>query len=360
MVSATLAPVVPPCPSASLAVVGFTQVPNTVLMDTTLSRDARFLYTLLLQHARARTGYVVRVGYARLCDLMDAGEDLVRRAMAALAAAGLVEQTRRGCGRVNTYRLRVTAPLRTRAVRDAEPGENGFSLEEHDGEEHGHLFENSSATSPVHFVDTPCPAPAPVTALTPPSTSPPPPPPCPRALPDPPHDAVTTLVGDLRRELGDRATLGSTVSRAHNLWRTSGATWEEFTTAVYSARAATQARTGAIRDRDAGGTHKVGYFFAVLADRLGMRAAPAVPPASAFTPTAGEPTIPIPSTPVPRAAPPLPPLETGEGKRAAFWERLRTATGIGDLVAYCHACGRPPVYDDLARSVQIVRERRCR
>ncbi len=67
-----------PSPSPPLAVVGFTQVPNTVLLDPTLSRDARFLYTLLLQHARPRTGYVVRVGYARLCALMDAGEDLVR------------------------------------------------------------------------------------------------------------------------------------------------------------------------------------------------------------------------------------------------------------------------------------------
>ncbi len=106
-----------PSPSSSLAVVGFTQVPNTVLLDPALSRDARFLYALLLQHARPRTGYVVRVGYARLCALMDAGEDRVRQVMRELVAAGCVAQTRRGSGLVNTYRLLVTAPPSTQRQR---------------------------------------------------------------------------------------------------------------------------------------------------------------------------------------------------------------------------------------------------
>ncbi len=183
--------------------------------------------------------------------------------------------------------------------------------------------------------------------------------PLPRITPppaDPERDAVTLLLGDLRRELGDRAPLGATVSRAINLKRRAGADWEAFATAVYSARAATQARTHAIRDRDRTGAHKAGYFFAVLADRLGMREAPAAPPAP--EPVAIPPDSPCtPPPPVPRAAPVFPPPEACDGERAAFWERLRAETGIGDLKAYCRACGRPPVYDDLARSLQIARER---
>jgi len=356
MVCAIAAPAAPPHASASLAVVGFTQVPNTVVVDTALSRDARFLYIVLLEHARARTGYRVRVGYARLCLLMDAGEDLVRRAMAALVDAGLVEQERRGRGLVNEYRLCVTVPPKTRHERVPEPDETGFSVEEQKSEEQGDQFEPSSASPIKTFAANPAPTALPMPVAPTPLDAPPPPPP-PQALPDPARDAVLALVGDMRRELGDRATVDSTTSRARNLWRSSGATWEEFATAVYSARAATQARTGAIRDRDATGAHKMGYFFAVLADRLGMRAAPMPPPAPEPVVLCAEPSA-TPPSPVPHATPPLPPPKACDGERAAFWERLRAETGIGDLTAYCRACGRPPVYDDLARSVGIVRQRR--
>jgi len=85
---------------------------------------------------------------------------------------------------------------------------------------------------------------------------------------------VLALIGDLRRELGDRATVGNTTSRALNLYRQSDVPWEAFVTAVYSARAATQARTSAIRRRDAGGVNKMPYMLTVLADRLGLRETP--------------------------------------------------------------------------------------
>ncbi len=100
----------------------------------------------------------------------------------------------------------------------------------------------------------------------------------------------------------------------------------------------------------------MGYFFAVLADRLGMRAAPVPPPPPEPVVLCAEPSV-MPPPPVPRAASLPPPPEACDGERAAFWERLRAETGIGDLKAYCRACGRPPVYDDLARSLQIARER---
>ena len=207
-------------PSPPLAVVGFTQVPNTVLLDRALSRDARFLYTLLLQHARPRTGYVVRVGYARLCVLMDAGEDLVRKVMHELFEAGFVEQTRCGRGLVNTYRLLVARPPSTRPARVLEPGDSGFSIEGQAIEEDEGKLEHSIDLPCMNFSAIPPSSPSPATdsslspsAITPQRLSPP------RAYRDPAHDAVMTLIGDFRRELGDRATLGSTTSRVLNLYR---------------------------------------------------------------------------------------------------------------------------------------------
>jgi len=349
-----------PSPSSPLAVVGFTQIPNTVLLDRTLSRDARFLYTLLLQHARPRTGYVVRVGYARLCALMDAGEDFVRRTMHELVAAGLVEQTRRGRGLVNIYRLLATPPLSTRPARVLEPGERGFSVEEHAIEEDEGEFDYSTPPPCMNVSERPV-----GSSSSGPRRSVPPPDPAPRktprplALPDPERDAVLSLIGDLRRELGDRATLGSTTSRALNLYRQSDVSWEAFVTAVYSARAATQARTSAIRRRDERGVNKMPYMLAVLADRLGLWE----------TPTAGVrgddetyPGVPVMAMAdggggAMTSSACLPADPAGAARRA-FWGRMAAETGIGDLRAYCRACGRPPRYDDLARSVGYVRERR--
>lgn len=310
-------------PASSLTVIGFTQVPNAVLMDTALSRDARFLYTLLLQHARPRTGYVVRVGYARLCTLMDAGEDLVRRVMRELVAAGLVEQTRRGRGLVNTYRLLVTAPSRPRQERDQDPGETGFSVEEQRIEEDEGGFEYSNDPSPLHLVEQTLPVPTARSVAAPVSSSHP----APRSVTpsDPVRDAILVLIGDFRRELGDRATIGSTTSRALNLYRQSGAAWEEFVAAVYSARAMTQARTSAIKKRDEQGVNKMPYMLAVLTDRLGLREAP---------------------------------REGAPGSDETYPGASMAETEIGDLQASCRACECPPRYDDRARSARCVRERR--
>ncbi len=346
-------------PSPFLAVVGFTQVPNTVLLDPTLSRDARFLYTLLLQHARPRTGYVVRVGYARLCALMDAGEDRVRQVMHELVAAGRVEQTRRGRGLVNTYRLLVTPPPSTRPTRVLEPGDSGFSVEEQNIEEERGAFEHSIAPPCLHVPEIP---PEPSSLKPIPSSSPPDPAPRraarPLALPDPERDAVVTLIGDLRRELGDRATLGSTTSRVLTLYRQSDVPWETFVTAVYSARAATQARTSAIRRRDERGVNKMPYMLAVLADRLGLRESLKTGASGGGGTYPGVSVVAMEEVGGgAMVSPPRLPADPAGADRRVFWGRMAVVTGIGDLRAYCRACGRPPRYDDLARSVRYVRER---
>ncbi len=280
--------------------------------------------------------------------------------MRELVAAGLVEQTRRGRGLVNTYRLLVTPFPSTRPARVQEPGERGFSVEEQEIEEDQGEFESSIAPPSINFPDRPPrpSSPEPVLPLSPPD-------PAPRrtarphALADPERDAVLSLIGDLRRELGDRATLGSTTSRALALYRQSDVSWEAFATAVYSARAATQARTSAIKKRDEGGVNKMPYMLAVLADRLGLRETPmegaeredrTYPGMSAMGMAGvgcGE-----------MVSPARLPADLAGAARRAFWGRMAVETGIGDLRAYCRACGRPPRYDDLARSVRYVRERR--
>jgi hypothetical protein len=90
------------------------------------------------------------------------------------------------------------------------------------------------------------------------------------------------------------------------------------------------------------------YMLAVLADRLGLRE----------TLTAGvrgeDETYPGVS------AVAMEDVGCGEAAGAArreFWGRMAVEMGIGDLRAYCRACGRPPRYDELARSVGYVRER---
>ena len=81
---------------------------------------------------------------------------------------------------------------------------------------------------------------------------------------------------DLARELNDVASLRSSTSRLANLYRRSVLPMEDFIEHLYAARATTQERTGAIRAPVADGgdgwkKHKMGYFFAVLEDRLGLR-----------------------------------------------------------------------------------------
>jgi len=322
--------------------------------------QCRFLYALLLQHARPHTGYVVRVGYARLCALMDAGEELVRRTMHELVAAGCVEQTRRRRGLVNTYRLLVTSPPSTRPTRVLEPGDSGFSIEEHAIEEDEGNLKHSTSPPPMNFFEGPIGPSSPQVRcsarppdLAPRGTSRPP------VSLDPERDAVLALIGDLRRELGDRATVGSTTSRALTLYRQSGVAWEQFVAAVYSARAATQARTSAIMRRDEGGVNKMPYMLAVLADRLGLRETPMGGARGEGETYPGALVVAMEDVEGGMIAPPAHlPADPADAARRAFWGRMAAETGIGDLRAYCRACGRPPRYDDLARSVRYVRERR--
>jgi len=89
------------------------------------------------------------------------------------------------------------------------------------------------------------------------------------------RERIFAYVNDFARELGDNAPLKSSVTRAYNIYRASGASIERFTDALYQARAKTQERSASIRTQRTDGEvwspkAKMSYWFAVLEDELGL------------------------------------------------------------------------------------------
>lgn len=88
---------------------------------------------------------------------------------------------------------------------------------------------------------------------------------------------------DRQRELGDRASAKSSSTRAWNLYQAAGCSIAHFEEALYKARSLTQESTAQITaigdDPNVAVRRKIKmpYFFAVLEDVLGLRAAPEKP-----------------------------------------------------------------------------------
>lgn len=95
------------------------------------------------------------------------------------------------------------------------------------------------------------------------------------AAPEPPAEVeynearrlILAYVTDFARELGDRASLRSSTTRATNILRASGRSLDDFTELMLQARAQTQERSAAIRSARIPGEKRVrmAYFFACLA-----------------------------------------------------------------------------------------------
>jgi Bacteriophage replication protein O len=86
------------------------------------------------------------------------------------------------------------------------------------------------------------------------------------------RDGILSRIEQFAQEFGDRASLKSSTSRAYNLFRRSGLSHEQFMHCLWEARAITKERISG-----AGGRHitaKMGYFFSVLAERLGLQNTP--------------------------------------------------------------------------------------
>jgi len=85
---------------------GFTQVPNVILTDPTLSVGAKLGYAMLLKYAWDADGCFP--GQIRLAQDMGSGERSVRRYLDELETSGFLEVEQRGLGKTNYYRLHLT------------------------------------------------------------------------------------------------------------------------------------------------------------------------------------------------------------------------------------------------------------
>lgn|GEM_PF-6801177 len=106
---------------------GFTQVPNAIMRDPTLSVGARFTYGLLTSYAwEDETCFP---GQARLSKEVGVSDRALRGYIEELGGRGLVVKKRRGMGRTNLYRLLTPQE----AANSADQDRNSASGQERNG-----------------------------------------------------------------------------------------------------------------------------------------------------------------------------------------------------------------------------------
>ena len=89
---------------------GFTQVPNVILTDKTLSVGGKLAYAMLLKYAWADNACFP--GQQKLAEDIGAGERSVRTYLKELEQSGYLEVEQRGLGKTNLYRLHLTVKKR--------------------------------------------------------------------------------------------------------------------------------------------------------------------------------------------------------------------------------------------------------
>jgi phage replication O-like protein O len=84
------------------------------------------------------------------------------------------------------------------------------------------------------------------------------------------RDVLLNYIADFAREFSDQAPLASSVSRAQNLYRSSGLSLDDFIARMYAARAITKERSAAVRGEldQSGRKQRMAYFFSVLEREL--------------------------------------------------------------------------------------------
>src|ERR1700726_284874 len=92
---------------------GFTQVPNFILRDGTLSLGAKVVYSMFLQFAWHNDSCFP--GQERLAQYMGMSDSRASFFIKELEAVGLIEITRRGQGKTNLYRVNFT--VKNKGVR---------------------------------------------------------------------------------------------------------------------------------------------------------------------------------------------------------------------------------------------------
>ena len=89
---------------------GFTQVPNFILTNKSLSVGAKLAYAMLLKYAWSDDACFP--GQQTLADDMGSSERSIRSYLKELEDAKFLEVTQRGLGKTNLYRLHVTVQKR--------------------------------------------------------------------------------------------------------------------------------------------------------------------------------------------------------------------------------------------------------
>lgn len=259
---------------------GFVQLPKLVLYARNLSRDAKLLYAVLLGYAwQERRCFP---GYSRLCDDMQASENAVRKYMRELEATDLLRQKRRGLGKTNIYTL---LDLRTAKTEVQEPHTSEvrartakFAVQD-SAKSAAFERQESAVKIETEEIETERIRPSNVRKPSPKQN---------RKkddtidvthVDDEIREQLLHFVEDFAREFNDAAPLRSSTSRLVNLYQRAESPMGEFIDQLYAARSITKERTAAIRttveDAAPGAQkNKMGYFFAVLEDRLGLREPP--------------------------------------------------------------------------------------
>ena len=83
---------------------GFTQVPNFILTDDTLSLGAKVAYAMFLHYAWNKDSCFP--GQDRLAEAMGMSKSRVNEFIKELEKVGLIEIRRRGQGKTNIYRIK--------------------------------------------------------------------------------------------------------------------------------------------------------------------------------------------------------------------------------------------------------------
>jgi len=90
---------------------GFTQVPNFILTNPSLSVGAKLAYAMLIKYAWQDDACFP--GQTKLAQDMGSGERSVRRYLDELEKNGFLEIIQRGLGKTNLYRLFLTVQKRS-------------------------------------------------------------------------------------------------------------------------------------------------------------------------------------------------------------------------------------------------------
>ena len=98
--------------SDPIALHGFTQVPNFILRDSTISIGAKTVYALLLSYAWHND--LCFPGQERLATDVGMGIASVNRFIKELEACALIEITRRGQGKTNFYTINFVVKQKAR------------------------------------------------------------------------------------------------------------------------------------------------------------------------------------------------------------------------------------------------------